>query len=318
MKHYAKKRLGIDWIATGHYARLWDRSEATPSYVEETLSSDLMWLPSWGSHPLLLAGADGGKDQSYFLSGVDGSAFENVLFPLGEWHKSSSGDDDDDHHMTVRDMANKANLPTARKRDSMGICFVGERKFSDFIHQYLPVPPQPGAFVDVDTGQVMGHHEGSLLYTIGQGARISGVGQKWFVVGRAENDVLVCAGTHHPALYSNKLHLPHINWIGKSPPPPLQSTGRMRAMCRTRHLQPLVACDIVANNKGYTLHFDKPVRAITSGQTAALYVGDNGLVCLGGGAIWQRGPTYHEMGLDLPPELHPAGHNDLSLQKEFA
>ncbi len=199
----------------------------------------------------------------------------------------------------------------------MGICFVGKRDFGDFIHQYLPEPPKPGVFVDVDTGQVVGTHQGSLLYTIGQGAKISGASQRWFVVGRAHGDddttLLVCSGTHHAALYSDSLFLRQIHWIGGSVPPPLQSTGRMRIQCRTRHLQPLVSAEISGNEQdGWTIHFDKPIRAITPGQLAALYVGDEGLVCLGGGSIWKRGASYHELGVNLPTELHPAGHNDLS------
>ena len=317
MKEYAKKRLGIDWIATGHYARLWNRSEGMPPRcVEEHLDNDLIaWLSSWGTSPLLLSGADPTKDQSYFLATVQGRAFENVLFPLGDLHKKSPTDTS----LSVREMAKQAQLPTAQKRESMGICFVGKRDFSDFIHQYLPEPPRPGVFVDVDTGVIVGRHQGSLLYTIGQGAKISGASQKWFVVGRGkdETELLVCAGTHHPALFSNNLFLRHVHWIGESLPPPLRSTGTMRAKCRIRHLQPLMSCDVSGNvDDGWTIRFDRPVRAITPGQLAAFYVGD-GLVCLGGGSICQRGASYHEQSLDLPSELYAASHNDRSLEKEF-
>lgn len=318
MKAYAQEKLGIEWIATGHYARLWNRTSTNiPSCVEESLDNDMMdWLSLWGSCPLLLAGADRTKDQSYFLAGVNGQAFENVVFPLGDLYKKS--DTNNNKNLSVRDIAQEAQLPTARKRESMGICMVGKRDFGNFIHQYLPEPPRPGVFIDVDTGEIVGQHEGSLLYTIGQGAKISGASQRWFVVGQGNEDaeLFVCAGTHHPALYSNSLVLQNIHWIGGDVPPPLRSTGRMRAMCRVRHLQPLVPCEIRSNtNNGWTMHFDRPVRAITPGQLAALYVGEDGLVCLGGGAIWHRGESYHELGLDLPPELHPAGHNDLSLHR---
>jgi len=317
MKDYAKTRLGIDWISTGHYARLWNRREGNiPQCIEETADYDMIdWLFTWGSSPLLLSGADRTKDQSYFLAAVKGKAFENVLFPLGDLHKKSTSS----KNMSVRELAEQAQLPTAQKRESMGICFVGKRDFSDFIHQYLPEPPRPGVFVDVDTGQIVGQHEGSLLYTIGQGAKISGALQRWFVVGRGkeETELLVCSGTHHPALYSNTLFLRNMRWIGESVPPPLQATGTMRAQCRIRHLQPLISCEISGNEvEGWTVRFDSPVRAITPGQLAALYVG-NGLVCLGGGSIWQRGASYHEHGLNLPSELHPAGHNDLSVRNEY-
>lgn len=318
MKEYARQKLGIETIATGHYARLWNRDKSIPQSVEESCSVDeIDWLSSWGSalSPLLLAAKDRSKDQSYFLAGVKGRAFENVLFPLGDLYKSSN----DDNSSTVRDIAQEAQLPTARKRESMGICFVGKRNFGNFIHQYLPEPPRPGHFVDVNTGEAVGQHEGSLLYTIGQGAKISGASERYFVVGRGRKDteLLVCRGTHHPALYSDTLFIKNIHWIGDSIPPPLSSTGRMRAKCRIRHLQPLVECEISGNHvDGFTAMFDRPVRAITLGQLAALYVGNDGLVCLGGGAIWERGASYHDRGMDLPTELHPAGHNDLSLRNQ--
>jgi tRNA-specific 2-thiouridylase len=321
MKEYTKKRLGIDWIATGHYARLWNRNDISiPSCIEEGLDGETIdWLSSWGtvSYPLLLSAADLSKDQSYFLANVDGRAFQNVMFPLGDLYKKSS-----DEEMSVRALAREARLPTAQKRESMGICFVGKRDFGDFIHQYLPEPPKPGNFVDVDTGQVVGTHKGSLLYTIGQGAKISGASKRWFVVGRAKDDdttLLVCSGTHHAALYSDSLFLRQIHWIGGNSvvPPPLQSTGRMRVKCRTRHLQPLVSAEISGNEQGgWIVRFDKPIRAITPGQLTALYVGDDGLVCLGGGIILERSVSYHEQGKDLPTELHPAGHNDLSVENE--
>jgi tRNA-specific 2-thiouridylase len=318
MKDYAKKRLGIDWIATGHYARLWNKdTDNMPPCISQVLEKE-PWLTSWGTAPLLLSGADPTKDQSYFLAGVEGRAFQNVLFPLGDLYKSCSKTDS----LSVRELAKQAQLPTAKKRESMGICFVGKRReFADFIAQYLLKPPQPGVFIDVDTGEIVGHHQGSFLKTIGQGARIPGASQKWFVVGRVNHDetsLLVCKGTNHPALFSDSLSLRHIHWIGGSLPPLLLSTGRMRAMCRIRHLQPLVSCDIMYDPvDGYILRFDRPVRAIAPGQVAAIYVGE-GLVCLGGGAIWERGPTYHELGADLPLELHPPGHNsDLSIRKEY-
>lgn len=319
MKQYAKKKLGIDWIATGHYARLWNRKEGTmPVCIEESLDADLIdWLSSWGSSPLLLSGADETKDQSYFLAGVQGRAFENVLFPLGDLYKKSHANSKS--CVSVRDIAREAQLPTARKPESMGICFVGKRDFGRFIYQYLPEPPEPGVFIDVDTGEIVGQHEGSLLYTVGQGAKISGASQKWFVVGRGTNEteVFVCAGTHHPALYSDTLFLDEIHWIGGSVPPPLRSEGRMKALCRIRHLQPLASCEISGNQTyGWTIHFDHPVRAITPGQLAVLYVGD-GLVCLGGGVILEPGASFHEQELDLPAELHPSGHNDLSYRKEY-
>ena len=187
MRKYALERLQADRIATGHYARLWHRGMPSygnisgtilPYFVEEAIADapERDWIASWGMESskgstkndgcfaapsLLLAGADLTKDQSYFLCGVDGRAFRNVLFPLGELVKRkanginngsgriSSGDD-----KSVRDIAIEAGLPTASKRESMGICFIGKRSFQSFISQYLPLVPQPGNFIDVDTGEV--------------------------------------------------------------------------------------------------------------------------------------------------------------------
>ena len=198
MRKYAMNTLGAESIATGHYSRLWHRRRVAigtmPELVEEAVcdSSELDWLPSWGPGlnvsitgknlpSLLLAAADLGKDQSYFLCGVNGNAFKNVLFPLGGLKKtgklearetpslsrgvreksegevscSSRGTGQDQSiDKTVREIAEKAGLPTAKKKESMGICFVGKRNFQAFISQYLPSVALPGDFVDVDTGEV--------------------------------------------------------------------------------------------------------------------------------------------------------------------
>ena len=187
MREYALEHLQADWIATGHYARLWHREMPTydnisgthlPGFVEEAIADaqEHDWIASWGMESskgstkndgcsaapsLLLAGADLTKDQSYFLCGVDGRAFRNVLFPLGELVKrNDNGSNDSDGRISsgdvksVRDIAIEAGLPTASKRESMGICFIGKRSFQSFISQYLPSVPQPGNFIDVDTGEV--------------------------------------------------------------------------------------------------------------------------------------------------------------------
>lgn len=212
MREYATDRLGADYIATGHYARLWHRGGSSidddddddslfkmPMYVEEMIADapERDWIASWGGDegggygggsiggtcmvggrqssslssllssslsPLLLAGADLGKDQSYFLCGVNDNAFRNVLFPLGDLFKkkddgsttgtSTNDTSADTSNKSVREIAIDAGLPTATKRESMGICFIGRRNFQSFISQYLPSVPRPGSFVDVDTGEV--------------------------------------------------------------------------------------------------------------------------------------------------------------------
>jgi len=364
MRDYAMKHLQADYIATGHYARLWYRDDTNSSTSPYTNSNKLAlppidvqesladtpeeeWISSWGGDdvigttngkggfkrktPILLAGADASKDQSYFLSGVKGCAFTNTLFPLGDLVKktasnglyardplsSSTRKEPDTKNESVRDIALMAGLPTASKKESMGICFIGKRKFPDFIAEYLGYEPS-GDFVDVDTGEIVGKHGGSSYLTIGQGAKISGASRKWFITKRdlESNTVFVCNDTHHPALYSDELciQVEDFNWIAGEIPQPMKYGQQMRALCRTRHLQPMVPCQVSWNSSTSTfiVKFDTPVRAITPGQTAAIYVCD-GLICLGGGPIWKRGPSFHELGLPLPSILHPAGHNDLSV-----
>lgn len=167
--------------------------------------------------------------------------------------------------------------------------------------------------------KIVGKHNGSAHFTVGQGAKISGASQKWFITKKEINGaVFVCNCTHHPSLYSNELYVrvDDFNWIAGELPPPLKKGGSFPALCRTRHLQPLVPCTISLNDSHVVVTFDRPIRAITPGQQAAIYVG-NGLICLGGGQIWMQGPTYHELGIDLPSQLHPAGNNDLSIHRRI-
>eukprot|EP00986_Skeletonema_menzelii_P018867 scaffold26743_cov140-Skeletonema_menzelii.AAC.3 len=294
------------------------------------------------SSPMLLAGVDRSKDQTYFLSGVKGQALRNVIFPLGQLAKSQSVTQQVNNYQTVRDIAQQANIPTASKRDSMGICFIGKRNFGQFVSQYLPEPPRPGNFVDVDTGEIVGSHEGAVRYTLGEGARISGAKLRYFVCGKDEYTVFVCNSTHHPALYADELFIdfPAFNWIGLGGgddlvqgqnnknynhiPRPLVEGNSIRLLARVRHLQPLTPCTVTWNrnndstsgDKGHlTVQFDKAMRAITPGQIVALYAGSDGLVCLGGGIIKGPGASYMDRGLDMTATmLHPSGSNDLSLR----
>jgi tRNA U34 2-thiouridine synthase MnmA/TrmU len=347
--------------------------------------------------PILLAAQDRSKDQSYFLSGVPGEAFSNILFPLGDLYKTtpvpnprevvdpynidndditsgsstssaslsislSSSDQSKSLRRTpsVRELAQQAKLPTASKRDSMGICFIGRRKHGDFINEFIAAPStEPSssstsslsssmmASTEIKTGELSTRqrqlrHEcinvedgtvvatfdpstsPSLTYaTIGQGAKLSGASQKWFIVDKCGHQLWICPGTHHPALYSNRIYIRNFHWILGGRPPPLP----FRAKCRIRHLQPLVDCEIIVShsdsdspggNSGTTMYevrLDSPLRGIARGQVCAIYSGGRAgdLVCLGGGPIEQRGPTYWEMQRDLPQILHPAGLNDLSL-----
>jgi len=243
--------LGADFIATGHYARrriAGDRAE-------------------------LLKGLDPNKDQSYFLHAVSGQQFAKTLFPVGELPKSA-----------VRDIARRHELVTHDKKDSTGICFIGERRFKDFLQRYLPA--QPGDIEDVD-GRVIGRHHGLMYHTIGQrqGLGIGGIhggGEApWYVVDKdlPRNRLIVAQGTDHPRLYKSALALGAIHWIsGEAPALPL------RCKAKTRYRQPDQDCVVSAFDEGFRIHFELPQRAITPGQSAVLYLGD---VCLGGGIIQQ-------------------------------
>ena len=241
--------LGADYIATGHYVRRKDCDD----------------------HTLLLRGLDSNKDQSYFLHAVGGDEIQQTLFPVGELEKPE-----------VRRIAEEQNLATAKKKDSTGICFIGERRFKDFLQQYLPA--QPG---DVATpeGEVIGKHEGLMYYTLGQRQGI-GIGgtknhgeQPWYVVKKdlATNTLIVGQGKNHPLLFSESLTSNQIFWINGRP-----TENSFKCTAKIRYRQPDQACTVHINNNQYFVEFDEPQRAVTPGQSVVFYDGDT---CLGGGVI---------------------------------
>ncbi|WHI53474.1 tRNA 2-thiouridine(34) synthase MnmA [Microbulbifer sp. MLAF003] len=242
--------LGADAIATGHYTRRRDIDGRT----------------------YLLKGLDGNKDQSYFLHAVGEEEFARSLFPLGELEKPE-----------VRRIAEENGFITHNKKDSTGICFIGERRFKDFLEQYLPA--QPG---DMETpeGETMGRHAGLMYHTIGQrqGLGIGGVKgageEPWYVVGKdLERNVLIVAqGAHHPLLYATGLEASQTHWINAAAP-----GETFRCQAKTRYRQPDQDCTVhVQENGSLVVAFDEPQRAITPGQSLVLYDGE---VCLGGAVI---------------------------------
>lgn len=243
--------LGADKIATGHYTR---RGSAD-------------------GRATLMKGLDGNKDQSYFLHAVGHTELERTLFPVGEIEKTE-----------VRQLAQKFDLATAKKKDSTGICFIGERRFKDFLQQYLPA--QPGAIHSLE-GEHLGQHQGLMYHTIGQrqGLGIGGLAhhseEPWYVVGKdLDNNVLLVAqGNAHPALFQSRLAVGHIFWVaGEAPALPLACTAKIR------YRQADQACVLTRTENGYEARFETPQRAVTPGQSAVFYCGD---VCLGGGVIEQ-------------------------------
>ncbi|AST06666.1 tRNA 2-thiouridine(34) synthase MnmA [Anoxybacillus flavithermus] len=240
--------LGADYLATGHYARVAYRD---------------------GEYQLL-RGLDANKDQTYFLNQLGQAQLSKVLFPIGELQKSK-----------VREIAKEAGLATAGKKDSTGICFIGERNFKQFLSNYLPA--QPGEMQTLD-GEVKGTHDGLMYYTIGQrhGLGIGGSGEPWFVVGKnlKDNILYVAQGFDNELLYSDAIIATNVNWVSdRKPNEPIACTAKFR------YRQPDVPVTVeMIDETTARVSFSQRVRAVTPGQAVVFY---NGEQCLGGGTIDQ-------------------------------
>ncbi|KAI0693356.1 tRNA-specific 2-thiouridylase [Cytidiella melzeri] len=247
------------WIATGHYAR---KSWSSPITREPI-------------RPKLLRPADRNKDQTYYLSRMPESSLSRTLFPLADHSKPE-----------VREMARKWALSTAERGESMGICFVGQkRRFSDFISQYIS--PKSGSIINATTRKVLGSHNGIWAYTIGQNARIPGLAQKMFVSGKdaSRNEILVVEGSNHPQLYKSKIMMHDWRWIwADSPPAAIMQPEGFKARVQFRHRMADVACTVRRRQRDglIEIQFDEDQKAIAPGQVAAVYDGD---WCLGSGTI---------------------------------
>lgn len=250
-------KIEADYIAFGHYAR----------------------KDAYEDGKRLLKAKDLSKDQSYFLSRISESALKKTIFPIGDMMKTE-----------VREIARREGLITADKKDSTGICFIGERNFDHFINQYLK--SEEGDIVDVDGGKI-GRHKGLIHYTVGQrkGIGLGGIksGEAWFVVRKdmKKNVLYVCQGEKNPALYSKYLLCEDFVWINQ------EEAKEGRYAVKTRYRQPDIEVDLsyVTDRGGRKLRLDflSPVKAITPGQIAVLYDGE---VCLGGGIIERGGNEY--------------------------
>jgi tRNA-uridine 2-sulfurtransferase len=245
--------MGADLIATGHYAQVRENPLKAGSYQ-------------------LLKADDGSKDQSYFLYRLNQAQLSKTLFPLGRYLKRE-----------VREMARKAGLANAEKKDSTGICFIGERPFQEFLQRYLP--KKPGDMKTPD-GKVVGQHEGLMYYTLGQrqGLKIGGsrdsTGEPWFVAAKdmLNNELIVVQGHEHPLLLNDGLKAGQLHWISEDDP----ETNWVYA-AKTRYRQPDAPCGIDAINKDeVNIRFGQKQWAITPGQSAVVYESN---VCLGGGII---------------------------------
>ena len=275
---FLKKAIefGCDYLATGHYAQVKPRALPTAS----------------GSTHELVRAIDPNKDQTYFLTAVKGEVFNRVLFPIGHLPKPE-----------VREIAKKLNLATHAKKDSTGICFIGERKFKAFLNQY--VHTKPGAIRDLE-GNKIGTHDGIAFFTLGQrkGLGLGGEGEPWFVVKKdiQKNEVIVARGVEHPALYANYLDAVDLNWFAGSPP---VESGSFECTAKSRYRQSDRGCTVTlthADNEvlgsKIRVQFHEPERALTPGQYVVLYQGE---VCLGGGVIAAVGPSIWDQQQCLSP-----------------
>lgn len=240
--------LEADYIATGHYARV-EHNE--------------------GEDSIMLKGVDNNKDQTYFLCQLNQYQLQKSLFPLGEIDKSE-----------VRKIARELDLPVANKKDSTGICFIGERDFKEFLQNYIPA--KAGNMVDIETNEIIAKHQGIMYYTIGQrkGLGIGGPGDAWFVVGKDydKNILYISQGDQNDWLLSTGALISDVNWVSSVKP---KEELACNAKFRYRQADNPVKLKFIDENTVF-LTFDRPVKAVTPGQAAVFYDGDK---CLGGGTI---------------------------------
>mgnify|MGYP005989977923 CR=1 FL=1 len=254
--------LGADYIATGHYVR---RKQVDVDGVATTQ---------------MQKGLDDNKDQSYFLHQVGEKELEKTLFPVGELLKPA-----------VRELAEQHDLITFNKKDSTGICFIGERRFKDFLQQYLPA--QPGKII-TEKNEVIGKHAGLMYYTIGQrqGLHIGGLKDypedPWFVAAKdlKNNQLIAVQGKQHDLLYTQWLTSSDIFWINETPTA-ITDDKPLKCTAKVRYRQDDQDCTLVKEADGtYKVRFEQPQRAITAGQSVVFYLDD---ICLGGGVIENTG-----------------------------
>ena len=247
---FAAEALGADYIATGHYVQ---RREVD-------------------GHWQLLRGLDNNKDQSYFLYTIGEEHIAQTLFPVGHLEKP-----------LVRAIAEQQDLITHNKKDSTGICFIGERKFKDFLQKYLPA--QPGDIITVD-GDKIGRHEGLMYHTLGQrkglgiGGLKDGGDDPWYVVAKdlVNNQLIVAQGHDHPSLLAKGLIAEQLHWVDRKGP-----DNNLRCTVKTRYRQQDIQCTLTYLADGrLQVWFDEPQKAVTPGQSAVFYLNE---ICLGGGII---------------------------------
>ena len=270
--------LGADFVATGHYARLRRKSEIRNPKSETNPKLKI-------SNYKLLQAKDKNKDQSYFLWTLGQEQLKYCLFPIGDYFKSEAGGAEEQKRRSIRETARKFGLPTADKKDSQGVCFIGKFDFAEFLKSRIPA--NPGLIKTVD-GQVVGEHDGLAFYTVGQRhlkiSNLKNQKSNSLPVYVSEkniktNTIVVAEGNDNPALFQSELIVNDIHWIsGIEPSLPLKCEARIR------YRQPLQFCTVNLQPTTHNLQaiFDEPQRAVTSGQSIVFYQGEE---MLGGGVI---------------------------------
>ncbi len=256
--------LGADYLATGHYCQRIDLEDG----------------------PALVKGRDKNKDQTYFLYTMRKEVLKKVLFPIGDLEKSR-----------VREIAKEHDLITHNKKDSTGICFIGERNFKNFLSQYIQA--KEGDFVDLN-GQKVGTHHGCSFYTLGQrkGLGLGGPGEPWFVVGKntKENEVIVERGELHPALYTDYLTCHELSLVD----PNINILEVESLYAKVRYRQKDQKCRIKKEDGHYLVEFDRPQRAIAHRQSIVFYTYKDGLeICLGGAIIIEPGESFYSRKIEV-------------------
>ncbi|XP_018404640.1 PREDICTED: mitochondrial tRNA-specific 2-thiouridylase 1-like [Cyphomyrmex costatus] len=268
--HLARNKFQADAIATGHYAKT-----SFGPYLENYKAN---------TNVRLLQAQDSNKDQTFFLSQIPQQTLRHCMFPLGNYLKNH-----------VKLMATQAGLcQIVRKKESMGLCFVGKRDFQDFISEYIA--DKPGDYIDLDSGLLIGKHDGIHKWTIGQRCKIAGCLKPYYVFSKdhGSNTITVVAGTTHSALYTNFLITEKIYWISEEPCELRQTNSVLNCNFRFQHRNPLIACRVYKmSSDRLFIRLAAPLRAITKGQYAVLYSGEE---CLGSSMISYAGPSYFALG----------------------
>uniref|UniRef100_A0A673C752 Mitochondrial tRNA-specific 2-thiouridylase 1 n=1 Tax=Sphaeramia orbicularis TaxID=375764 RepID=A0A673C752_9TELE len=292
---YAINTLGADAMATGHYARTSQEDEEVFQQTHATPSTTLFRDRFEIRNPVRLhKGADLLKDQTFFLSQISQNALRQTMFPLAGLTKDF-----------VKKIAAEAGFHhVLKKKESMGICFIGERNFENFI---LEVRDEISAISSV--------HSGWFTLTLGQRARIGGQKDPWFVVDKdiGTGNVFVAPTTNHPALFRDTIRTDRFHWVTMDPPPELAKTQMLECHFRFIHQMPLTPCTVTLNMDGSVwISLSEPVRALTPGQFAVLYKGDE---CLGSGKIIQLGPSQYTLQKGRERlTTHPSNTENHSIQ----